>query len=236
MRSRKNEQESPAITGSDLIIDVLFASLALVSIITFALHVRHQGSTSAYELMELIDPVICFMFAVRFFWQLHKAPDAKKFMRWGWIDLLAAIPEVEVFRGLRIIRLILLLKILKNTTRALHKIAVGIQRDRAFTLITLAFAVVLTSMIAASFIMLGLEGEAEHANIRTAGDALWWSLVTITTVGYGDHYPVTTPGRLIAAWLMIVGIGVMGTVTGVVASWVYGEKVARERSLDRESE
>ena len=84
--------------------------------------------------------------------------------------------------------------------------------------------------------MLGLEREVEHANIRTAGDALWWSLVTITTVGYGDHYPVTTPGRLVAAWLMIVGIGVMGTVTGVVASWIYGERVARDRSRNDASD
>ncbi len=236
MNDKKKGSNADTLTGSDLIIDVLFASLAILSIVSFGLHAQREGTTSAYDLMDLIDPVICFMFAARFFWQLHKAPDTKKFLRWGWIDLLAAIPEVEILRGLRIIRLLLLIRLLKRTTSAVHKFALILQRDRSFTMISLAFSVVFTSMIGASFIMLGLEREVEHANIRTAGDALWWSLVTITTVGYGDHYPVTTPGRLVAAWLMIVGIGVMGTVTGVVASWIYGERVARDRSRNDASD
>ena len=232
MRKGKQDQQSATITGTELIIDSLFASLALLSIISFGLHALHEGAESAYDLMDLIDPVICFMFAARFFWQLHKAPDTKRFLRWGWIDLLAAIPEIEVLRGLRIIRLVLLIRLLGKTTRGVHRFAVDLKKERSFTMITLAFSVVFTSMIGASFIMLNLEREVEHANIKTAGDALWWSLVTITTVGYGDHYPVTTPGRLVAAWLMVVGIGVMGTVTGVVASWIYGEQVASSRSRD----
>lgn len=67
-----------------------------------------------------------------------------------------------------------------------------------------------------------LDVEQDHAgaNITTFGDALWWATTTVTTVGYGDRYPVTTPGRFIAVVLMLVGIAVVGTVTGSVAAWL----------------
>jgi voltage-gated potassium channel len=67
--------------------------------------------------------------------------------------------------------------------------------------------------------ILGVEKDAPGSNIRTAEDALWWSYVTITTVGYGDRYPVTSEGRLIAAALMTVGVGLFGMFTAYVASW-----------------
>lgn len=58
-----------------------------------------------------------------------------------------------------------------------------------------------------------------NSNIKTAGDAIWWSYVTITTVGYGDKYPVTPEGRIIAAMLMTVGVGLFGTFTAYISSW-----------------
>ncbi|MDX2322088.1 MAG: potassium channel family protein, partial [Moritella sp.] len=67
----------------------------------------------------------------------------------------------------------------------------------------------------------------EGSNINTGIDALWWAFVTITTVGYGDYYPVTTGGRIIAALLMTAGVGLFGTFTGFISSWFVdgGEKV-----------
>ena len=70
-----------------------------------------------------------------------------------------------------------------------------------------------------------LEPQAPNSNIKDAEDALWWSFVTITTVGYGDRFPVTTEGRLVGAVLMICGVGLFGTFTGFIASWfMEGEK------------
>ena len=71
-----------------------------------------------------------------------------------------------------------------------------------------------------------------NSNIKTAEDALWWAYVTITTVGYGDKYPVTTEGRIIAAFLMTMGVGLFGTFTGYVASWFVEE---REDSHNKEA-
>lgn len=68
--------------------------------------------------------------------------------------------------------------------------------------------------------MLDAERNAENATITTFQDALWWTLTTMSTVGYGDRYPVTTEGRLVAALLMIGGIALLGVITGTIASWL----------------
>ena len=73
---------------------------------------------------------------------------------------------------------------------------------------------------------------AEGANITSAGDALWWAFTTVTTVGYGDRFPVTTEGRAVAVVLMVAGIGVVGAVTAAVASWIL-DRAAAERRAER---
>mgnify|MGYP001293428771 CR=1 FL=1 len=74
------------------------------------------------------------------------------------------------------------------------------------------------------------------SNIKTAEDAIWWAYVTITTVGYGDKYPVTTEGRIIAAFLMTTGVGLFGTFTGFVASWfVDGRQEEHEKEERKEA-
>jgi voltage-gated potassium channel len=75
--------------------------------------------------------------------------------------------------------------------------------------------------------VLDVEANAPGSNLTTIGDALWWAMTTITTVGYGDHYPVTVMGRCVAAGLMIGGVAVLGVVTASVASWMV-QSVAEE--------
>jgi voltage-gated potassium channel len=71
-----------------------------------------------------------------------------------------------------------------------------------------------------------------NSNIKSAEDAIWWAYVTITTVGYGDKYPVTTEGRIIAAFLMTTGVGLFGTFAGFVASWFVSEKEQEKKQHD----
>jgi voltage-gated potassium channel len=66
--------------------------------------------------------------------------------------------------------------------------------------------------------------DAPTSNIKTAEDAIWWSYVTITTVGYGDKFPVTTEGRIIGVILMTAGVGLFGTLTGFISSWFLTDK------------
>ncbi len=84
-------------------------------------------------------------------------------------------------------------------------------------------------MISASIAVLHFEvGPA--ANIKTPQDALWWALVTITSVGYGDRYPVTAEGRLVAAALMVAGVGLFGTFAGFIAAWFLSPGEKRQAS------
>jgi voltage-gated potassium channel len=83
-----------------------------------------------------------------------------------------------------------------------------------------------------SLAMLDAERGKSGANIENFGDAVWWSCVTITTVGYGDYYPVTAAGRVVAVWLMAVGVALVGVVTATFASWVLEFAAARTDDQD----
>jgi voltage-gated potassium channel len=109
------------------------------------------------------------------------------------------------------------------------------QKQRLTWTVVLWLAVVVTGF--ASLVVFGggtalwlVEGERPDSTIRSWGDALWWSLTTLTTVGYGDHVPVTTTGRLIAAGVMVAGVAVIGAVAAIVAL-VVALRVAREEEL-----
>jgi len=90
-------------------------------------------------------------------------------------------------------------------------------------------SVVVTAFLLIIFCSIGVlmfEQQSPNANIKTAGDAIWWSVTTITTVGYGDKYPVTTGGRIVAMILMVSGIGIFGTLSGLAASYFLHAKPA----------
>ena len=86
------------------------------------------------------------------------------------------------------------------------------------------------ALMLGSIAVLDAEQDAEGANITTYGDALWWAMTTVTTVGYGDHFPVTFEGRLIAAVLMLVGIALVGVVTAALAAWLV-ESISDDRQV-----
>jgi voltage-gated potassium channel len=75
-----------------------------------------------------------------------------------------------------------------------------------------------------SLLIIKTETQSTDANIHTASDAIWWSLVTVATVGYGDKYPVTNPGRIVGVGLMLVGVSLFGVFTSFLAQWFFSPK------------
>jgi voltage-gated potassium channel len=91
-------------------------------------------------------------------------------------------------------------------------------------------------LFVAALAILDAERGAPDTQIATLGDALWWSFVTVTTVGYGDTVPITATGRLIAVGLMLAGIALLGTVTATLASWLVEHVQAEQRETQSDVE
>ncbi|MQA32478.1 potassium channel family protein [Modestobacter roseus] len=143
-----------------------------------------------------------------------------RFVRRNWVDGLAVL--LPLLRPLRIISLVRVARVLdRKLTGSLH--------GRVAWYVS-AIALLISFM--ASLAVYDAERDAPDAVITSYGDAVWWALTTITTVGYGDTYPVTTEGRLVAVLLMVGGIALLGVVTAAVASWFVG-RVADAAQADR---
>lgn len=182
------------------------------------------------KLLSLLDDIICVFFLYDFCLRFYRAEDKIRFMRWGWIDLLSSIPTFEYFRPGRALRLFRILRVLR-AFRSLRHLAGHIFRNRVRGTFTSVAILAVLMVIFSSVAILQVEDDP-NSNIKTAEDALWWAYVTITTVGYGDKYPVTTEGRIIAVFLMTTGVGLFGTFTGFVASWFVEERQEELEKLD----
>lgn len=132
-----------------------------------------------------------------------------------------ALVVLPALRPLRLLRLVTLLRIM-------HRVGGNALRGRVLTYV-LGAATLLT--YSGALAVLDVEANAPGSNLTNFGDAVWWAMTTITTVGYGDHYPVTVLGRCVAAGLMVGGVAVLGVVTAAVASWMV-QSVAQETQAD----
>jgi voltage-gated potassium channel len=169
------------------------------------------------RLLNFIDNAVCFIFLIDFIIRFKNASNKIEFMRWGWIDLISIIPVIDYFKAGRLLRLIRLLRIIR-AFRSTKKIVSHIFRNKAQGTFTTVSIIALMLIIFSSIAILQVE-KAPTSNIKTAEDAIWWAYVTITTVGYGDKFPVTTEGRIIAVILMTGGVGLFGTFTAYASSW-----------------
>ena len=183
-------------------------------------------STPIKQLLDYIDNLICIIFLIDFFIRFFKSNNKLKFMKWGWIDLVSSIPTFEIFRVGRLLRLVRILRILRafRSTKVLLTLVFKKKSHGAFTTASI-FAVLI--LFFSSIAILQVEN-TENGNIKSAEDALWWAFATITTVGYGDKFPVTTEGRIVGVILMTAGVGLFGVFTGFIASWFVEEKTVKE--------
>jgi voltage-gated potassium channel len=177
-------------------------------------------------LLNYIDNVICAFFFLEFCVRFYQAENKLIFMRWGWIDLISSIPMVDFLRAGRVLRLIRLLRLIR-AFRSIHQLLHHIFQNKAQGAFTSVAILAILLIIFSAIGILQVEKDP-NSNIKTAEDALWWAYVTITTVGYGDKYPVTTEGRLIAVVLMTGGVGLFGTFTAYVASWFVINPTSKE--------
>jgi voltage-gated potassium channel len=164
------------------------------------------------------------LFAVDYLVRLGLSTHRGLFVRRNLFDLLVVI--LPLLRPLRLLRLITLLTVL-------NRHAGSSLRGKVVTYA--AGGTILVVLVGA---LAGLDAErgVEDANITNFGDAVWWAIATITTVGYGDHFPVTFAGRAVAGGLMLAGVALLGTITATLASWLVQrvtEQVEAEQTATR---
>src|SRR5205823_9466397 len=137
---------------------------------------------------------------------------------------------VNIFRVGRVVRIIRVLRVLR-AFRSTKNLLVYLLRNRKPTSLAAVSAISLVVVIFAAIAVLQFETSAD-SNIKTAGDAFWWAVVTVTTVGYGDKFPMTPEGRIVACILMTVGVGLFGTFTGFIARLVVKRELRQYGSAD----
>jgi voltage-gated potassium channel len=169
------------------------------------------------RILDWADIAICTVFMADFFMLLYLHVDRKRYLlTWGWIDFLSSIPLVDPFRWGRIARVIRLLRLF----RGLRGSAGLLRRLFANRRETAVIAIILTMLVVAVFssVAILVAEEGSDSKIDTAEEAVWWTLTTMTTVGYGDLVPTTSLGRGVALLTMFSGIGVFGAFTALIAS------------------
>jgi len=168
------------------------------------------------QILDYADDALCGLFFFDFCVSLYRAPNRLRyFLTWGWIDLLSSIPSIDAFRAGRAARIFRILRVLR-AIRAAKILAEFVLKNRAKNAVMAVTIMAGLLMVFASIGVLHFETTPE-ANIRTADDALWWAAETISTVGYGDRYPVTIEGRALGVVLMVAGVTLLGAYSGFVA-------------------
>lgn len=176
------------------------------------------------RILQQSDTFICFVFLADFCIRFSRAPSKRQFMRWGWIDLISSIPMLDFLRWGRLVRVIRILRVLRGV-RSAKVIISFIFENRAKGTMAAAALICVIIALSGSVAVLEMERDADGSNIKSAGDATWWAVTTMTTVGYGDRFPVSTEGRIVGALLMVCGVGLFGVLSGFIATWfIEGNK------------
>ncbi|MGW1795438.1 potassium channel family protein [Streptomyces sp. NPDC001984] len=183
-------------------------TLAVAFAVAYAVPIVDSSADASVTVAcTVVEWVVWGSFAADYLVRLALTPRRREFVRTHWMDLCAVV--LPILQPLRLLRLVSTLLLVGRRARMASQIR----------LTTYVAGAVVGLLMFGSLAVLSVEREAPHGNIRTLGDAMWWSFTTMTTVGYGDHAPTTGLGRMIAVGLMLSGIALLGVVTANIAAW-----------------
>ena len=194
---------------------------AVVFLGAYAWEVLTNAQGGAKNAAELVIDAVWALFGVDYLVRLALAPSRGRWFLHHLPDL--AVIALPILRPLRLLRLVTLVGIMQRSA--------GTALRGRITLYTAGSAALL--IFTSALATLDAERDEPGSSIRTFGQALWWALTTITTIGYGDTFPVSTEGRFFAALLMIGGVALIGVVTATLASWIVS--LVEEESAEQEA-
>ncbi|MEX1343567.1 MAG: ion transporter [Candidatus Limnocylindrales bacterium] len=206
-------EDGQVLLGMPWEIFVLGCALLSILNLVLALLIRNPDIE---QVVAIMDTMLVVIFAIDLLRRLRVADDDRAYMTkgWGWLDLVSIVPMLRIARVLRIVRVARIVGRMGGPEQALR----AFFANKATGGLLLVVLIAILVMEFGSLAVLWAERTSPDANITTAEDAVWYLIVTMSTVGYGDQFPVTQVGRLIGAFIIVVGVGVFGTLTGFLAN------------------
>ena len=203
--------------------EIFIGMLSVLSIVNLVVMYVWLEDPNLQNILQAMNAVLSAVFVADFIYRISTAASRSDyfFRQYGWADLLASVPLAQL-KVLRVFRLLRVYRLLHEIGG--RKVVRSLIDDRAGSAL---FTLLMAGILVLEFGSLGvlrIEQYAEGANITTASDALWYTIVTISTVGYGDQFPVTDTGRLLGALIIVVGVGIFGTFTGYLANFFLAPK------------
>ncbi|PSU05911.1 capsular biosynthesis protein [Photobacterium gaetbulicola] len=196
-----------------------FVSLTIVTTMIFL-----PKQSNGYRLLLGIDTFICLVFWCQLLADFFRSREKVQYLKTHWLDFIASIPIIEQIRFARLLQIFRVIRLIRSS----HQILSQIRSNRREATVASIFLLLTVLVSVGSALMLILEGNVPESNIKDASDALWWVFVTISTVGYGDHYPVTLLGKVLAAVIIICGVGLFGMVAGLVSAIISDPEHTKE--------
>lgn len=199
-------------------------ALIVASAVVIAVETMPTLPEGARRVLAMIEIAILAVFAVEYIVRLTCSPHPLRYAVsfWGIVDFIAVvpaivflIPDMTTVRALRLLRLLRILKLFK-ANRALDRIAEAVISVRAEFAIFLFIAI--TALYLAAVDIYHFEHVAQPEGFSSIPQSLWWAVATLTTVGYGDVYPVTTGGRIFTGAVLLIGIGVIAVPAGLITA------------------
>ncbi|MFV0574040.1 MAG: ion transporter [Vibrio sp.] len=219
----KNRYEADFSPMSLMSLLLSFVSLIIICFLFFS----HLAPETRHTLKG-IDTAICVLFLLQISIDFCRCKHRGQYLKMRWLDIVASIPTIEILRFARIWQIIRLVSLFRHSHYFVSKVKENKKEATLATIFTLLIILVCTG----STFMLMFEQDAIGSNIHNASDALWWSLVTISTVGYGDHYPVTLGGKILATGMIICGVGIFGMISGLITSILTAPRKNDKAELD----
>lgn len=215
-------EESDTIAGRAF--DIVIQALIVISLVTFSLDTLPDLSADSRKVLDAIETITVLAFTAEYLLRIYVASSKSRFVFsfFGIVDLAAILPfyltvgvDLRSLRAIRLLRLVRILKLARynDAIRRFHR-AFLISKEE----IVLFFSVAAVLLYLAGVGIYYFENEAQPKAFASVFHSLWWAVATLTTVGYGDVYPVTVGGKCFTFLVLVIGLGVVSVPAGLVAS------------------